>query len=229
MDFFNFLQEHFLHAAPVLIAALFAIAIVIERTKNLIKTYPLKDNQGFMDRVQDFVHRNDTAQAIALCDQNIEKPVARVVKVALQRGHLPDEAMEQGVSIALAQENQKISKRTPYLATIANVATLMGLFGTIVGLIQSFQAVAHADPAQKSALLSAGISTAMNATMLGLGVAIPCMVAYAILVNRGNKLQGDVEEYALKSLDLMKMRYFRGEVSNGTEKAPVTHRVEGAA
>ncbi len=215
MDFLAFIQNHFGHAAPVLLAAFFAIAIVLERVRSLMQVYPLKDTKAFMQKIEEFVGRNEPAQAVALCDLHIEEPVARVVKSALQRSHLPDEAVEQGLGIAVAEESQKISKRTPFLATIANVATLMGLFGTILGLIQSFQAVADADPAQKSALLSAGISTAMNATMLGLGVAIPCMVAYAFLMNRTNKLQSEVEEAALKSLDVLRMRYFRPELSNG--------------
>jgi biopolymer transport protein ExbB/TolQ len=216
MDFISFIQDHFAHAAPVLLAALFAIAITLERVRSLLQVYPLKDTRAFMQKIEELVGRNDMAPAVALCDQHIEKPVARVVKAALLRSHLPDEAIEQGVSIAVAEENQKIAKRTPFLATIANVATLMGLFGTILGLIQSFKAVADADPAQKSALLSAGISTAMNATMLGLGVAIPCMVIYAFLMNRTNRMQAEVDEAALKTLDVIRMRYFRPELaSNG--------------
>ena len=222
MDFFAFIQDHFAHAAPVLLAAVFGIAIMIERMRALVQVYPLKDSRAFMQKIEEFVSRNEMAQAVALCDQHIEKPVARVVKAALLRSHLPDEAVEQGLGIAVSEENQKIAKRTPFLATIANVATLMGLFGTILGLIQSFKAVADADPAQKSALLSAGISTAMNATMLGLGVAIPCMVAYAFLQNRTNKLQHEVDEAALKTLDVIRMRYFRPELSNGrTSHKPI--------
>jgi biopolymer transport protein ExbB/TolQ len=228
MHFLSFIQEHFLHAAPVLLAALFATVIVIERSKNLLKGYVLKDTESFMARIQDFIGRNDLAQAIALCDQNIDKPVAKIVKTAIQRAHLPEDSMEQGVEIALSEESHKISKRTPYLATIANVATLMGLFGTIVGLIQSFQAVADADPAQKSALLSAGISTSMNATMLGLGVAIPCMVAYAFLMNKTNKLQSDVDEAALKILDLLKMRYYV-HPTNSAARSASANNIQGAA
>ena len=209
MGFISFLTEHFLHALPVLIAALFAIAITFERAKSLLKTYPMKDTKAFLERITDFIGRNETAQAVAMCDQHLEKPVAKVVKTALLRSHLPDEAIEQGLNIALAETQEQISKRTPYLATIANVATLMGLFGTIVGLVQSFQAVANADPAQKSALLSAGISMSMNATMLGLGVAIPCMIAYALLTNQANKLQAEVEDAALRCTDTLRMRYFR--------------------
>jgi hypothetical protein len=97
------------------------------------------------------------------------------------------------------------------VATIANVATLLGLLGTIAGLIHSFEAVGHADAQQKAALLAAGISTAMNATMLGLGVAIPCMVAFSFLVNRQNQLIGDVDQSAVQILDILKQRYYAAE------------------
>lgn len=215
MEFISFIRDHFIHAAPVLLAAFFGVAIILERSRSLLQTYPMKDTRSFMQKIEELVSRSEMAQAVALCDQHIEKPVARVVKTALLRSHLPDEAVEQGLGIAISEESQKITKRTPFLATIANVATLMGLFGTILGLIQSFKAVADADPAQKSALLSNGISTAMNATMLGLGVAIPCMVAYAFLMNRTNKLQAEVDEAGLKTFDVLRMRYFRPELSGG--------------
>jgi biopolymer transport protein ExbB len=94
-----------------------------------------------------------------------------------------------------------VQKRTVFLATIANVATLLGLFGTIAGLIQAFEAVGAADAQQKSALLAQGISTAMNATMLGLAVAIPCMIAFSFLMNRTNQLTGDIEQSAIRALD----------------------------
>lgn len=209
MNFMSFIVENLGHTAPVLAAALFAVAVVLERTKSLVKTYPLKNTEDFMARLKDYVTRGELAQAVAMCDQNIDKPVAKIVKSGLQRAHLPLESAEQGMEITSAECREELAKRTPYLATIANVATLMGLFGTILGLIQSFDAVASAEAAQKSALLSAGISTSMNATMLGLGVAIPCMVAYAFLMNRTQRIQADIEEAHLKCSDLLRMRYFQ--------------------
>ena len=91
-------------------------------------------------------------------------------------------------------EIPKLEKRTPYLSMIANVATLLGLLGTILGLINSFSAVAHADAADKAALLSAGISLAMNTTAFGIIAAIPCMVAYSYLVEKTNELVDEINE-----------------------------------
>jgi biopolymer transport protein ExbB len=208
MGFIEFIQKEFFHAAPTLAAGLFGLVIILERFKALTKTYPMKNGKAFFEKIQEMIEKGQTNQAVALCDQYIEKPVARVVKTAISRGHLPDEAIEQGINITMQEVSNDIQKRTAFLATIANVATLMGLFGTIAGLIASFKAVATADPQLKSTMLSDGISTAMNATMLGLGVAIPCMVAFSFLMSRSNRIMAEVEEAALKTVDALKLRYF---------------------
>src|SRR6185437_59782 len=150
---------------------------------------------------------------ISHCDRYQEKPVAQVVKQGLLRAHQPETLVEHGLQIAIGEATQTVQKRTTFLATIANVATLLGLFGTIAGLIASFDAVGHADPQQKSALLAAGISTAMNATMMGLAVAIPCMVAFSFLMNRTTKLIVDIDSSAIRTLDILKQRYYSAESS----------------
>ncbi len=207
-NFLDFLRESFFHVAPILVAAGFALAIIAERSKALYKTYPLQDAQGFYDKVRDLVMTGKTNEAIALCDKYPGKPAAQVIKAALLRSHQAETLIEHGLQIAVSQVTQQVQRRTSFLATIANVATLLGLFGTIAGLIHSFEAVGHADPQQKGALLAAGISTAMNATMLGLGVAIPCMVAFSFLMNKTNRLVQDIEGSAVHALDIIKQRYY---------------------
>ncbi|MBS1985425.1 MAG: MotA/TolQ/ExbB proton channel family protein [Bdellovibrionales bacterium] len=210
--FFQFLKEHFAHVFPVMLAGVFGVAIIFERAKALFVQYPLKNSKEFFEQVAELVLAGKTPEAVKYCDKNSEKPVAQIVKSALSRAHLPIESVEQGVSLTLSELTQDIQKRTPFLATISNVATLLGLFGTISGLIFSFEAVGHADPQQKSALLSAGIATAMNATMIGLAVAIPCMIAYSILVSKSNKILGDMEEAASRSVDMLKLRMYAGDI-----------------
>jgi len=211
MGTLDFIQNHFGHAFPILLAGAFAFAIMIERSRAIFLSYPMKDSKGFFDRVTEYVLSGRTADAVALCDQQPHKPLSHVVKAALIRAHLPDSMVEHGLQYALGESTQQIQKRTSFLATIANIATLLGLFGTILGLIQSFQAVGHADPQQKSALLSAGIATAMNATMLGLGVAIPCMVAFSFISNRSNRLIAELENNAVRVMEILKQRYYAVE------------------
>ena len=211
MSIFDFIVNNLAHVAPILIAGAFAIAIILERSRALFKTYPIRDQQGFFNKLTDLLLNGKTAEAVALCDKMSTKPVANVAKQALLRAHQPEELIENGLQLAVHEASASIQKRTTFLATIANVATLLGLLGTIAGLIASFEAVGHADAQQKSALLAAGISTAMNATMLGLGVAIPCMIAFSFLMNRTNKLVGDIDQSAIRVMDILKQRYYHAE------------------
>src|SRR6185312_7457008 len=174
---------------------------------------PIENPRDFFDKLTDLVISGRVAEAISHCDRYSEKPVAQVIKQGLLRAHQPEQLIEHGLQIAVGEATQAIQRRTTFLATIANVATLLGLFGTIAGLIASFEAVGHADPQQKATLLAAGISTAMNATMMGLAVAIPCMVAFSFLMNKTNRLLGDIDSSAIRTLDILKQRYYSAESS----------------
>jgi biopolymer transport protein ExbB/TolQ len=209
--FFEFLSSNIWHVLPILVAGGFAVAISAERLRALFSVYPIKNSEEFFDKLSELVMAGRLGEAINVCDKYPAKPAAQVAKQALLRAHQPESLIENGVELAVGSATQSISKRTSFLATIANVATLLGLFGTIAGLIQSFQAVGHADPQQKSELLAAGISTAMNATMMGLAVAIPCMVMFSFLINRTNRLIADVDHSAVRTIDLLKQRYYAAE------------------
>ncbi len=208
-NFFDFLRTSFWHVLPILLAGGFALAIILERSRALFSVYPIKNMEGFFERLHDLVMMGKLGEAIGMCDKHPEKPVAKVTKQALLRAHQPEALIEHGLQITVGEVTQAIQKRTSFLATIANVATLLGLFGTIAGLIHSFEAVGHADAQQKAALLAAGISQAMNATMLGLGVAIPCMIAFSFLINRSNR----------------RSRHFRGQSPRYSEAAVLPGRV----
>lgn len=229
LGFFDFLKNNFLHVAPILIAGTIAVAIILERSKALFKTYPIHQPREFFEKITDLVVSGKVAEAISHCDRYSEKPAAQVIKQGLLRAHQPEQLVEHGLQLAVSEATQTIQRRTSFLATIANVATLLGLFGTIAGLISSFEAVGHADPQQKATLLAAGISTAMNATMMGLAVAIPCMIAFSFLMNRTNRLLSDIESSAVRALDILKQRYYAAEVETlfnedeEEEKIPTAH------
>lgn len=215
MGFLEFIQNNLSHVLPILIAGAIAIAIMVERFRALLSTYPMQNSKAFFEKLSELLISGRTSEAISLCDQYSAKPAARIVKAGLLRAHLPDEAVEQALAMSLAENTRAVTQRTSFLATIANVATLLGLFGTIAGLITSFEAVGHADAQQKAAMLSAGIATAMNATMMGLAIAIPCMVAFSVLVNKANALVGELEDSALKTIDTLKLRYYVGDAQEG--------------
>ncbi|MEQ8859455.1 MAG: MotA/TolQ/ExbB proton channel family protein [Pseudomonadales bacterium] len=108
-------------------------------------------------------------------------------------------AMEEGLLEVLPN----IERRTPYLATFANIATLLGLLGTIIGLIAAFTAVANADPAEKATLLSESISIAMNTTAFGLMAAIPLLLIHSVLQSKTSAIVESLEIAVVKFLNLM--------------------------
>ncbi|WP_339798832.1 MotA/TolQ/ExbB proton channel family protein [uncultured Marinobacter sp.] len=108
-------------------------------------------------------------------------------------------AMEEGLLEILP----RLEKRTQYLATLANVATLLGLLGTIIGLIAAFTAVAEADPAEKAGMLSESISLAMNTTAFGLMSAIPLLLIHAMLQTKTNEIVDSFEMAGIKVMNLI--------------------------
>lgn len=206
----KFIQEEFVHVAPILVAGLMGLVIMFERGMAIFWMYPLKSQRAFFDKIRNYVLNERISEAVAFCENFRGKPVANVVREGLLRAHQPESVIAHGLEVAVGEAQERIQARTAFLSMIANVATLLGLLGTILGLIQSFEAVGGASAAERSALLAKGISTAMNATMLGLAVAIPCMIAFSFIVNRANRLNSEVERSAVKTMELIKQRYFAG-------------------
>jgi biopolymer transport protein ExbB len=124
-------------------------------------------------------------------------------------------AMEEGLLEALPS----IEKRTPYLATFANIATLLGLLGTIIGLIAAFAAVANADPSEKASLLSQSISIAMNTTAFGLMAAIPLLLIHSHLQGKTNEIVENLEIAVVKFLNFMERNRPVEAVAAKTSKA----------
>ena len=226
----SFIKEHFAHVAPILLAGAMGLAIALERFRALFFLYPLADSVAFFETVRSLVLNDRVGEALVVCDRYRQKPVANIVREGLMREHQPEAMVEHGLEIAVGEAADRIRARTGFLSTIANVATLLGLLGTILGLVQSFEAVGSANAQARSALLASGISTAMNATMLGLGVAIPCMIAFSYLTNRSNRLNSELNRAAVRVLDILKQRYFGsvGEmaVPSASKKGPLAARRE---
>jgi biopolymer transport protein ExbB len=108
-------------------------------------------------------------------------------------------AMEESMMEIIPQ----LEKRTPFIALFANICTLLGLLGTIMGLIEAFTAVANADPAEKADLLSASISVAMNTTAFGLMAAIPLLIVHAIISSKTTEIIDSLEMASVKTLNLI--------------------------
>ncbi len=180
----------------------FGVAVIVERVYYLLVRFNV-DGRKFYRELQNLIQRGDLEAARDLCGN---APLPRILRAGIE-AFLQGGGRERAVQNAVDEEALAVipgvEKRIHYLSMIANVATLMGLLGTIVGLMQAFQAVAGADPSQKAALLARGISMAMNTTAYGLLVAIPCMIAYAFLQSKASKIIDEIDEYSVKLINLL--------------------------
>lgn len=194
---------------PILVLQVVSIAILAERIYALYGKR--KANQSALaNGFEEGIRRGEMQTVIEKAQSlSSENPVARAVLAGAKAAkHLGGKDEIQGkMDEVLIHENGLIDRRTGFLTMIGNVATLMGLLGTITGMIKSFASVAYANPSEKAALLAAGISEAMNCTAYGLIVAIPALVAYAVLQNRANHINEDLNQGALKAFNWLSYSY----------------------
>jgi biopolymer transport protein ExbB/TolQ len=186
----------------ILMLGVAGLAIMAERAMVLYRKYGM-NSEEFMTKIQTLVLARKSDEALVLCSQLTDKPLAQAFKGILEKADREDDAIFQAHDIAMAEAVPLFTRRLHYLSMLANVATLMGLLGTIHGLILSFQAVAQADPSTKQAMLANGISVSMYTTALGLAVAIPVMVGYSFLVSRQNVLVETLTEKCGKLTELL--------------------------
>src|SRR5690606_15384248 len=176
----RFFQDGGAFMVPIAIVLTVGLVIVIERW--LVLSAAKLSNRRAFERILPLLQKRDYPGVMNVT-RTSDAPVARIISAGIARmSQSPrrediELAMEEGVMEAMPQ----LERRTPYLATLANIATLLGLLGTIIGLIAAFTAVANADPAEKAALLSQSIAVAMNTTAFGLIAAIPLLLLHAML------------------------------------------------
>ena len=176
------------------------IAISLERFSRL-KSYHV-DGPSLMNELQRYVLSNDIQGAIRVCSGSASM-LPKVLKSALKRASKSPEQIQNAIDATALEVIPKVERRLPYLQLIANVSTLLGLLGTIQGLIESFSAVAAADPQQKSILLATGISKAMNTTFMGLLAAITIMMIHAFLSSKSEIIVNEIDEYSVKMMDML--------------------------
>lgn len=177
----------------ITLTSAFASAIVIERVWVLMIRYRA-DTERIMQIVDKAVASGQgDPQAIAELERWNTTPLGRLAITVLARIGSGSRAVRDRLFETYLAVVPDIKRRTDTLSMVANVATLLGLLGTIIGLIDAFAGVAAADPAKKQALLASGIAVAMNTTAYGLMVAIPCIVSHSILSARYRRILEDVE------------------------------------
>jgi len=192
----------------LLVVAAFMIAIAIERTHYLYVKSSI-DAPKFMAQIRKWVMAKDYKRAIALCRRFQEKALPQIVLLGLLKASKTDvpsfRSVQNAVDEGTLEIIPKLEARTNYLAMIGNIATLIGLMGTIYGLIIAFRSVSAPgiDAAEKSRLLAHGISVAMNTTLAGLSIAIPSIFFYTILHNKTTKIIDEIDEHTVKLINLI--------------------------
>ena len=130
-------------------------------------------------------------------------PVTRIIQAGLTKFNRPDNEVQAAMDEQALHEIPKLEARTGYLAMLGNVATLVGLLGTILGLIHSFAGVAGVDPSMKATLLAKGISEAMNCTAFGLVCAVPALLWFAVLNGWTQHTLDDINEVSVQVVNLV--------------------------
>ena len=204
MDFFHdiirFLQQGGAFMYPIAFILILGIVIAVERWWFLRSVYGV--NQRAMQQVHSAVTQADTLRITELA-QNSAAPLLAMLASGINR--LQSSARREDVEYAMEEVvleySLRLQKRTPFLATLANVATLLGLLGTIIGLIAAFSAVANADPSEKASLLSSSISVAMNTTAFGLITAIPLVFVHSLLQGKTASIIDTMEMAGIKLMN----------------------------
>lgn len=205
----NFIVQSGIVGWIIMMTGVTVVGLVVERARSLYFHYGL-NVEAFTSKIQSLVLSKKIDEAIVACAQLKDKPLANAFKIILEKADRDDETIFQAQDIAMAETVPLYTKRLHYLSMLANVATLLGLLGTIHGLILSFQAVAQADPAQKQAMLASGIAVSMYTTALGLAVAIPAMVAFSFLTSRQNQLLEELSEKCSKLTETLTSSHISG-------------------
>jgi biopolymer transport protein ExbB len=204
MSYYNstvgFFQDGGIFMYPILIVFALGVAIAIERWIYLTKA--TITSKSLWQEVTPYIRAGKFNEAVSLTNKS-KAAIATVLGYGLKRSAsaMRRDDVEKAMEESLMEVMPRLEKRTHYLATFANIATLLGLLGTIIGLIEAFTAVSTANPAEKADMLSASISVAMNTTAFGLIVAIPLLLVHTVLQTKTTELVDSLEMASVKFLN----------------------------
>lgn len=197
-----FFQDGGAFMYPIAVVLALGLAIALERYIYL--SAARGSNRKVWKTLMDALSRRDYQSALDSARRS-KAAVGKILAYGLERSRSASkrEDIETAMEEGLMEVMPRLEQRTHYLAILANVATLLGLLGTIIGLIQAFTAVAAANPAEKADMLSASISVAMNTTAFGLIVAIPLLLIHTLLQTKTTQLVDSLEMAAVKFLNML--------------------------
>ncbi|MFK7872161.1 MAG: MotA/TolQ/ExbB proton channel family protein [Oligoflexales bacterium] len=204
----------FFHRGGILVMSSIALVlggsliIIVERAVRFW-SYDLMNSSGFMAAVQKMVMNNSIENAIRLCKKAKPKLVPFILSEGLKRANDTPEEIEYAMETATLSALPKVNRFVASLGTAANIATLLGLLGTIFGLIKSFGAAASAGGVEKQRVLAEGISEALTATSFGLGTALFCIFVHGLLTIKQQAIVADIHQNVAKLTDLLYTRQMK--------------------
>jgi len=185
---------------PIFFCGVLTIGIIIERLISL-KNAEI-DNEKFINEIEGLLRRRKIKEALELCDKN-DKPVPRIIKAGLLKIDRSREEVKEAIDDAANYEIPNLEKYLGILATIATISPLLGLLGTVTGMIKAFMVIEAKGGLVNPGDLARGIWEALLTTVAGLIVAIPAYLAYNYFVSRVNSIILDMEKSATRLLDVM--------------------------
>lgn len=196
----SFITEGGLFMYVIVVMLVVAVALMLERFVALYFNYHVKNS--FFKRIRAMVKDGRIREAYNRC-LSTSHPLAKVIAAVLYNAKSSQDVIESAGDIEVQKVLPGIQARTSYINMIGNVATLVGLLGTIQGLVLSFQSLDGASGAEKASLLAKGISTAMNTTAFGLIVAIPCIIGYTILSQMEDRILKKYDEIISETIHML--------------------------
>lgn len=182
-----------------------SVAVIIDRTIAVFFKFNL-NGARFMAQVEKLVVSDNIDKAVKLCNAAPKAAVARVLRAGLTRANRGVLEIGNAIEEETLSVTPQVMRRVPALWALANISVLVGLLGTVSGLIRAFQAVGFAAPEQKQALLTTGISEALNNTAFGLFIAVMCIVGHLVIGSQAKKIVEDIELHSLKLENLLSRR-----------------------
>jgi len=187
----DFLQKGGILVGPILFCSVLGLAIFLER---FIRFSRLKiAGEGFLEKMVQFVKNGQDPQAIELA-RGSETPMGRILVHALEVKDQDRETLETVITHATDEEVRGLSRYLQALATIGNVAPMLGLLGTVLGMIKAFMVIQEMGGKVNASVLAGGIWEAMLTTALGLGVALPTIVAHSYLLSRVERYEAQLQD-----------------------------------
>jgi biopolymer transport protein ExbB/TolQ len=190
---------------PIAVVLVLGTAIALERYIYL--THTAARNRRIWKEIVPLLAQGNFRQVVQLTSKS-DSLIGHILDYGLARiqASRRRDDIEKAMEESMMEIMPRLEKRTHYIATFANLATLLGLLGTVMGLIRAFAAVATIDPAQKANLLSASISVAMNCTAFGLMTAVPLLLIHAVIQTKTTELIDSLEMASVKFLNAITER-----------------------